>query len=174
MAREPFNPDLIPEPAKQRSDTGPSGPVTVTQLTAMVKRAIESVLPATVHVVGKISNFKRHSTRTERIFMKPIFLVILIIAVMLPGCDEESTIPKQVIGRRCTVQFDRNSLGSAHALPINPTTDGINGALVSLSGVIEQIDSSWIVMSGNMRKPQRDLLYIPMKSVLLIERHKEQ
>ena len=62
MARKSFNPDLIPEPAKPRSNTGPSVPVTVTQLTAMVKRAIESVLPATVHVVGEISNFKRHSS----------------------------------------------------------------------------------------------------------------
>ncbi len=62
MAREPFNPDLIPEPPKQPSDAGSSGPVTVTQLTAMVKRAIESVIPATVHVVGEISNFRRHSS----------------------------------------------------------------------------------------------------------------
>ena len=59
MARKSFNPDLIPEPPKPRSNTGRSVPVTVTQLTAMVKRAIESVLPATVH---EISNFKRHSS----------------------------------------------------------------------------------------------------------------
>jgi len=36
--------------------------VTVTQLTRMVKRAIEQELPTTVHVVGEISNFKRHSS----------------------------------------------------------------------------------------------------------------
>lgn len=36
--------------------------VTVTQLTRMVKRAIEQQLPRTVHVVGEISNFKRHSS----------------------------------------------------------------------------------------------------------------
>ena len=61
MAREPFNPDLIRTPREERAASAP-GPITVSQLTAMVKRAIESALPPTVHVVGEISNFKRHSS----------------------------------------------------------------------------------------------------------------
>jgi len=39
-----------------------SAPLTVSQLTALVKCAIESALPATLHVVGEISNFKRHAS----------------------------------------------------------------------------------------------------------------
>ena len=36
--------------------------LTVSAVTAMVKSAIADHLPATVHVVGEISNFKRHSS----------------------------------------------------------------------------------------------------------------
>lgn len=36
--------------------------LTVSQFTALVSRAIQSAFPATVHVVGEISNFKRHSS----------------------------------------------------------------------------------------------------------------
>ena len=61
MSREPFNPNLIQVPPEERS-TGERGPITVSQLTAMVKRALESALPPTVHVIGEISNFKRHSS----------------------------------------------------------------------------------------------------------------
>lgn len=39
-----------------------SAPLTVSQLTALVKSAIESALSATLHVVGEISNFKRHAS----------------------------------------------------------------------------------------------------------------
>jgi exodeoxyribonuclease VII large subunit len=36
--------------------------LSVSQLTAWIKRAIESTMPPTVHVVGEISNLKRHSS----------------------------------------------------------------------------------------------------------------
>ncbi len=39
-----------------------TGPLTVSQLTSMVARAIRDALPTTVHVIGEISNFKRHSS----------------------------------------------------------------------------------------------------------------
>ncbi|MHC4698005.1 MAG: exodeoxyribonuclease VII large subunit [Planctomycetota bacterium] len=61
MTREPFNPNLIRVPPEERLKE-PGGPLTVSQVTALVKRAIESTLPATLHVVGEISNFKRHSS----------------------------------------------------------------------------------------------------------------
>ncbi len=61
MTREPFNPDLI-RPPQQKRATATATPLSVSQLTAMVKGAIESALPPTVHVVGEISNFKRHSS----------------------------------------------------------------------------------------------------------------
>jgi exodeoxyribonuclease VII large subunit len=48
--------------------TGPRGtppgvePISVSQITAMIKAAIERNLPPVVYVVGEISNFKRHSS----------------------------------------------------------------------------------------------------------------
>ncbi len=61
MAREPFNPDLISPPAAEGG--GPvRGRLTVSQVTSLVKQAVESALPSTLHVVGEISNFKRHSS----------------------------------------------------------------------------------------------------------------
>ncbi|MBU0717355.1 MAG: exodeoxyribonuclease VII large subunit [Planctomycetes bacterium] len=61
MARDPFNPDLIPLPPDERTSQ-PSGPITVSQLTAMIRRALDDALPPTLHVVGELSNFKRHSS----------------------------------------------------------------------------------------------------------------
>ncbi|GJM25693.1 MAG: exodeoxyribonuclease 7 large subunit [Phycisphaerae bacterium] len=63
MARRPFNPDMAvggaaPSPAKVsgRSD------LTVSQITRSIKDAIETALPTTVHVVGQMSNVKKHSS----------------------------------------------------------------------------------------------------------------
>ena len=61
MSREPFNPNLINVPPQERLKE-PSGPLTVSQVTALVKRAIEDSLPRTLHIVGEISNFKRHTS----------------------------------------------------------------------------------------------------------------
>ena len=60
MKREPFNPDLIPLPPTE-GKPALTGPLTVSQLTGLIKRAIQDALPPTVHVVGEISNFKRHA-----------------------------------------------------------------------------------------------------------------
>jgi exodeoxyribonuclease VII large subunit len=60
MKREPFNPDLMPRRANEHGSAF-AGPLTVSQLTGLIKRAIQDALPATVHVVGEISNFKRHA-----------------------------------------------------------------------------------------------------------------
>lgn len=57
--REPFNPLRIQPPAQ---DAALTGPLSVSQLTARIKHAIAMALPATVHVLGEVSNFKRHSS----------------------------------------------------------------------------------------------------------------
>lgn len=62
---EPFDPSRIAGPRRvgQRESLSlPPGPLTVSQVSALVKRAIETILPATLHVVGQISNAKRHSS----------------------------------------------------------------------------------------------------------------
>lgn len=61
MARPPFNPNLIRAPEKKARPTD-RGPLSVSQVTALVKNVLESGLPATLHVLGEISNFKRHSS----------------------------------------------------------------------------------------------------------------
>jgi exodeoxyribonuclease VII large subunit len=62
MSRKPFDPKLVKVDPEEQRAADPNVPLTVTQLTRMVKRALEQHLPATVHVVGEISNFKRHSS----------------------------------------------------------------------------------------------------------------
>ena len=68
MARRPFNPNLIQVPPEERVPTtagmrtSGGAPLTVSQVTVMVSQAIESALPPTLHVLGEISNLKRHSS----------------------------------------------------------------------------------------------------------------
>ncbi len=61
MDRPPFDPTRIagPPPALK---SGPDAWWTVSQLTQRVKRALTDHLPPTLHVVGEISNIKRHSS----------------------------------------------------------------------------------------------------------------
>lgn len=60
MAREPFNPNLVRGPAPPR--VAADAQLTVSQVTSLVKAAIETALPPTVYVVGEISNYKLHSS----------------------------------------------------------------------------------------------------------------
>jgi len=62
VTRPPFNPELIPERPARAAPPAPNGTVTVSQVTAMVRRALADALPATLHVVGELSNFKRHGS----------------------------------------------------------------------------------------------------------------
>jgi len=84
--------------------------------------------------------------------MKKAMLVFLgLYLITFLGCgSSESNIPKKLIGKQCTIQF----------------------ASASVSGIIKKIDSDWVVVTTS--KPGRDLFYIPMKSILLIEKHKEK
>jgi exodeoxyribonuclease VII large subunit len=61
MTRQPFNPAHIQVPPEERPRPG-ERLLTVSQVTRLVKDAIESALPPTLQVVGEISNFKRHSS----------------------------------------------------------------------------------------------------------------
>lgn len=79
MARPPFDPNRIRVPLEREhaaavhrgrgrtpAAASPGTPaanlLTVTGLTALVRRALEGALPPTVHVIGQISNFKRHGS----------------------------------------------------------------------------------------------------------------
>jgi hypothetical protein len=69
------------------------------------------------------------------------------------------------VGTSCTVQFRRDALGSGHELPVPPLTNVINGAQVSVSGTLEAVHGSWIVL-GTLN-PRRQH-WIPVSSVLLL------
>ncbi len=71
MEREPFNPNLIRVPPAEQPQR--RGPLTVSQVTTLVKQAIESELPATIHVVGEISNLNRHSSGHVYLTLKDRF-----------------------------------------------------------------------------------------------------
>lgn len=47
---------------KTEAISAPRNVLTVSQLTALIQLAIQSTFPVTVHVVGEISNFKRHTS----------------------------------------------------------------------------------------------------------------
>ncbi len=71
-------------------------------------------------------------------------LLLLLAGVLLAGCETRSTIPT---GKMCVVQFRRDALGAAGTLPISPTTDGVNGAEVSLTGTLKGMSSDWIIIT---------------------------
>lgn len=50
------------------------------------------------------------------------------------------------IGATVQVQFRRDALGGAASLPVPPTTSGINGAEVSLSGSLSKVTPRWLVL----------------------------
>lgn len=61
--RPAFDPWLIPPNAPETPrPPHTQGPLTVSQITTAIKQAISQSLPSTVHVVGQISNLKRHSS----------------------------------------------------------------------------------------------------------------
>jgi len=61
MTRPPFDPGRIRK-VEAKSPPRAGGPLTVSQVTALIREAIEISLPPTLHVLGEISNFKRHSS----------------------------------------------------------------------------------------------------------------
>ncbi len=61
MTRRPFDPNRVRGPAPPPVPAV-ANRLTVSQLTALVKQAVSLHLPATVHVIGQISNFKRHGS----------------------------------------------------------------------------------------------------------------
>jgi hypothetical protein len=91
-----------------------------------------------------------------------ILICMFTVAALLGGCGGSE--PKQPpIGEIVKVQFRRDALGSAHDLPVSPTTDSQNGARVSLSGTLMLVNEDWIVLEYQKRAH-----WIPRHAVLLI------
>ncbi len=86
-----------------------------------------------------------------------------LLLVSIPAC-RKSPAQDPPTGTSVTVQFRRDALGSAHNLPISPTTDRQNGAQVSMAGELKAIDSDWVVL-----KARGTDYWIPRSVVLLIK-----
>ena len=101
--------------------------------------------------------------------IKTILLCILFsLLIYLSGCDKKTSSKitpkiKFKVGSNCTVQFRRNYLGGTSSNIIPITTDGINGAQISLSGKLTYADNEWIVVNqSNIKKEY----WIPREVIL--------
>lgn len=89
-------------------------------------------------------------------------ITILATVAVVSGCGPSSD-KQPPTGKSVTVQFRRDALGSAHTLPVPPTTDSQNGAQVSLSGKLALVNTDWVVLKHSERDH-----WIPRDAVLLI------
>jgi len=70
-------------------------------------------------------------------------------AIFCVGCNTNSDPSlASKIGQKCEVQFRRDALGMAGALPASPQTGELNGAPVSMVGTLKRVNSDWIVLAG--------------------------
>ena len=72
----------------------------------------------------------------------------------------------QWVGESVRIQFRRDALGAAAALPVSPTTGSINGASTSMVGTLELVDSDAIVVKADNR-PR----WVPREVILFVERN---
>ena len=115
---------------------------------------------------------KRHPHLCRK-FVTAIF-VILIAGIICWHIHHPRAIDPPP-GTMCTVQFRRDVLGAAHDLPIGPTTNNINGAIVSMTGeliavsreaiLLDQVNEHYIVNDV----PQMKRFWIPRSGILFIE-----
>ncbi len=95
---------------------------------------------------------------------------ILLFALLSTGCrrsgepDLKDSDLRKWKGDKVEVQFRRDALGSAHQLPVSPTTSAINGARVSLMGVIVDIGPLGLVLKSGSSQ-----YWIPRESILLVK-----
>lgn len=89
----------------------------------------------------------------------------LWLASQQPATAAFSSGAQPPVGKECVIQFRRgDALGGAGNLPVSPTTGGINGAEVALSGILRSITPEWIALER-----KETTLWIPKESVLLIQ-----
>ncbi|MFM2171948.1 MAG: hypothetical protein RI957_2177, partial [Verrucomicrobiota bacterium] len=91
-------------------------------------------------------------------------LVSLFVALLLPGCDKPQAHLKSLIGESVKVQFRRDALGAAAALPVPPTTDSMNGAATSISGTLVAVEIDSVVVEVDKKSN-----WIPRDVILSIE-----
>ena len=112
--------------------------------------------------------------------MRTLLFVLLPLGLLVwSGCsasDSSGTLASETrrpnvpsltapaVGAPCTVQFRRDLLGTHSNLPVDPLTNGINGARTSVSGKLLRVDADWIVLQRKQGQ-----LWIPRRNVLLLD-----
>jgi hypothetical protein len=109
--------------------------------------------------------------------MKAFALILGMVAVVAAlvvttGCEQrvQAAAPggsrlAQMHSKMCTVQFRRDALGTAGTVPVSPTTGGINGGQVSVTGKLRSFDDEWLALDTE----KQGVLFIPKEVVLLVQ-----
>jgi hypothetical protein len=68
-------------------------------------------------------------------------------ALFVTGCDKATAagFSSPPVGKACTIQFRRDTLGAA-GLPVSPMTGNINGAETAISGTLKSTSGEWVVL----------------------------
>lgn len=90
--------------------------------------------------------------------------ILLVAALGLAGCGRSDKVKQPPRAKSATVQFRRDFLGASMDLPVSPATDGINGAMVSMSGKLKMVNEEWVVLGQ-----AKEEIWIPRENVLLIK-----
>ncbi|MEM8865855.1 MAG: hypothetical protein AAGF31_09965 [Planctomycetota bacterium] len=103
--------------------------------------------------------------------MRPsCFALVTLLLVSITGCgDYEADDLSRSQLRRWTgdfvkIQFRRDALGAGRDLPIDPTTDSINGAEVTLAGRLSRVEGSAILLIDSSEKT----VWIPRDVILTV------
>lgn len=100
-----------------------------------------------------------------------LLIIIVVLGLGSTACNFEANNNElfdnglaELEGEACKIQIRRDYLGGGSSLPIPPTTDVFNGAHVSISGRLVQVDHNGVLLSSDGRD-----LWIPMDAILLVD-----
>jgi|SRR5579864_6148220 len=105
--------------------------------------------------------------------MRAVPVLLFGVVFALCGCSNSQPAVEQTplagkFGQNCTVQFRRgDGLGAGGSVPVSPTTNAQNGAEVCVSGKLQAVKGSWIVVEADNSE-----YYIPRESILLVQFNK--
>ena len=106
--------------------------------------------------------------------MRYVAALMAMLVLSLSGCGDkkaEGFSLSDCVGLPCTVQFQRDLLGTTADLPVGPETGSINGAKVCVSGKLLKANSEWVVL---LQDDDASEYWIPRDNVLLVSVRKRR
>ena len=82
----------------------------------------------------------------------------------MPVIQPEPRLTRELVGKSCRVSLRRDALGLAGPGMAEPMANMIGGKPVLISGTIEVMNDSWLVVRSESRT-----YWIPTSAVLMIE-----